>query len=685
MKFILSFILLLSSLVYGQSEIDILLNRIEQADGIEKIDLINQISFEHYRVSPQKGIEYAEHALQMSEEIQYKKGIAAALQNKGLNLWAVGRMQESLALQNEALEMFELMNDHEGMGESLINIGLVYSDRGEMEKALQYNLDVLNLADQYEDDIRKEKAYNNIGIIYSNLNNLPKALYYFLKSLELSRQNETVDATALANIGMIYWRMEKLDSALYYIEKTKAIDEKTGNKKGIAINSGNLGLIHTDKNELDLALASFKTAYELYSELNDHQGMAITAGNLAFQALQDENFEEAKTWLEKGIDHARKGQARPILYSLYAQLSNLYAETGNPGEALAYAYKYATLKDSIINEESSRQIAEMQTRFESEKKQQEIDFLKKEKALQDQVLKRQNMVKNILITATVLIFLAGIFLYYLYRQKRTINSQLHAANEEISRHQRTLFDINREQSKLLEELNETNSAKDKFFSIIAHDIKNPLQTLLSGSRLLSKSIDKLDEKSIKEIAEGMRARTENLFDLLENLLQWSKVQMGNISHEPGILNLKTLAQKWVLQFSAQADQKKIQIYNNIKDDAAAFADTMMIESVIQNLLTNAVKFTRQGGKIELFAERHDGYAQITVKDNGIGINEERINKLFNLQENITTRGTEDEKGSGLGLILCKDFIEKNRGKIWIESETDKGTSVHFTLPLPDTN
>lgn len=231
-----------------------------------------------------------------------------------------------------------------------------------------------------------------------------------------------------------------------------------------------------------------------------------------------------------------------------------------------------------------------------------------------------------------------------------------------------------------EELKSINASKDKFFSIIAHDLRSPFSSLLSFSEFLSEDIDILPKDEIKLFADKIHEAAKNVFTLLENLLQWSRIQTGKIPLNPSSFNVLYKINQVISLLSNNAEHKKIKIINEVSPMAVVFADEDMVFSVIQNLLSNAIKFTRPDGIIKVFSVNKENQIEISVADNGVGIKEEDLNKLFRIDVHHTTYGTNDEKGTGLGLILCKEMIERNRGKIRVASKLGEGTSFTFTLP-----
>ena len=231
-----------------------------------------------------------------------------------------------------------------------------------------------------------------------------------------------------------------------------------------------------------------------------------------------------------------------------------------------------------------------------------------------------------------------------------------------------------------EELKSTNATKDKFFSIIAHDLRSPFSSLLSFSEFLVEDIETLEKAETKLFAEKIHEAAQSVFSLLENLLQWSRIQSGKIPYNPAGFNITAKINQVIKLLSNNADNKKIKIVNECLNNTVVFADDDMLSSVIQNLLSNAIKFTNTGGVIVFRSNILKDEIEISITDNGVGMKEEDIKKLFRLDAHLTTYGTNEEKGSGLGLLLCQEMIERNRGKISVESKLGKGTTFTFTLP-----
>lgn len=238
-------------------------------------------------------------------------------------------------------------------------------------------------------------------------------------------------------------------------------------------------------------------------------------------------------------------------------------------------------------------------------------------------------------------------------------------------------------SQLNQELLKSNAQKDTLFSIIAHDLKSPMSGLLTSTKMLADQKDVFSESEIQLLATELHNNAKNTFALLEDLLQWSRMNMGAMDFAPTLCSLGELANINLHLARNMATRKNIEIHGNIPDGLMVLADQSMISTLIRNLLFNAVKFTHQNGEIAISARQEGQTVTVTIADNGIGMSEQVVSKLFTLEKDKRQQGTEGEKGTGLGLVLCKQFIEQHGGQIWAKSTPEQGTTVYFTLPAGD--
>lgn len=268
---------------------------------------------------------------------------------------------------------------------------------------------------------------------------------------------------------------------------------------------------------------------------------------------------------------------------------------------------------------------------------------------------------------------------------RNVTERKNAENE-LKKYASELEQLNMKLAESEAKLRELNAGKDKYFSIISHDLRSPFNALLGITDFLLKDYDSLSQDEIKNFLRSLYHSTRNVFHLLEDLLQWSRIQTGRLEINPANFRIDTLVSSNISLLAGNAVKKNIQIINEVNTPCSVYADENMISSVFQNLLSNAIKFTNPGGKISVSSDfEDDGLLKLTLIDNGIGISKELQSRLFKIETNHSTLGTLQEKGTGLGLIISKEFVEINGGKLTVRSEINAGTAFSFTLPLAQDN
>ena len=270
-------------------------------------------------------------------------------------------------------------------------------------------------------------------------------------------------------------------------------------------------------------------------------------------------------------------------------------------------------------------------------------------------------------------FILVLFISWSFRRLKGLKNELALRNQSLEKANIELFETEKE----LQSLNQT---KDKFFSIIAHDLINPFQPILGLSELLVTDLDRLSEEDIKKYASLIKDSAMRLFNLLSNLLKWTQAQTGRLSYDPENISLFELVNEILSFYKENARLKSIHLMNHIDKDILVYADRELVSAIIRNLVSNAIKFTNMNGYVKIDAIERTDFVEVSVEDNGTGIDSVRLEKIFSLESAISTRGTQNEEGTGLGLILCKEFVERNGGKIHVTSRKGKGTVFYFTLP-----
>lgn len=258
--------------------------------------------------------------------------------------------------------------------------------------------------------------------------------------------------------------------------------------------------------------------------------------------------------------------------------------------------------------------------------------------------------------------------------------KLKITQDENKKYIEQLKQTNEKLTKTQEELYKTNKSKDKFFSIIAHDLKNPFQTLLGMSEMMYENFEEFSTDQLKELSTDMHQSAENLYKLLENLLAWSRIQMGRLDFKPREMKINDVIEENVDLYEKQLEIKKIALNMNYDKNLSIFADRNMLKTVVRNLLSNAIKFTHENGSISINATESDAMVALSIEDTGIGMSKEQVDSVFSLDINSSRPGTNDEEGTGLGLILCKELIVNNGGNIEIKSKLNEGTKITINLP-----
>jgi signal transduction histidine kinase len=381
--------------------------------------------------------------------------------------------------------------------------------------------------------------------------------------------------------------------------------------------------------------------------------------------MEQRKYNEAMKSIQRSLELAKQSNARILEIRGYYTLSRLYEQKQDYHQSLTYFKQFKQLEDSLFSHDMQEKLLRDQIRFETEDKDSEIAALNEERDVKDGTIKKQEFVRNILVVVMALSVILLATVYRSGRRRRQINTLL-------LRHQQ-------EMETRSEELERLNQVKDKFFSIISHDLRSPINALAGLLDLLDKGAVKPEELS-RHIHE-LKSRFNHTRTLLNNLLDWTLLQMDKLNLQASRIDLRKMVDENI-QLLGSVPNKQIRLYNNVPVDTIGYADSNTINLVIRNLMTNAIKFTNDGGEVAIGAREKEAEWLITVADNGVGMNDDVLKILFDKTAPYTTRGTANEKGTGLGLILCKEFVEKNGGKIYVESQVGKGSRFSFTVPKP---
>jgi signal transduction histidine kinase len=583
----------------------------------------------------------------------------------------------SLMFASHALSLSEKTDDKYRISNSLNMTGNAYYMLGNYTKSLDYYQRALTLREELGDSNDIAKTLNNIGAVHLNINNHEEALDYFEKALRIytSLGNDEVVFILMNNIGGLYIAQKEYEKALEYIQKAYEIAKEINDEKSIVIALNNLGEISNSIERHDQALEYFIKARKISEDQKDYYMLATILLNIGTTYLKKGQPELSLPFFNESLKYADAVNSIQTKRDVYKNLYDLYGAGNNPKKALEFLELYTEAKDTINSEESRLKIKELELKYNADNFQNEIELLKKGNEIKNLRLNRLRIGVIALVIIMALAIIIWSILSQRNRLKRETNKLLTQKNQELEATLRKL-----KESELT--LKELNATKDKFFSIIGHDLRNPLNALLGFSELISGSSRDYTLEEIRKYNKIINDSARNIHQLIENLLEWSRSQSGNIDFLPKHHNLLPITNDIQEIFSIQLKKKNITIHNYIPADLIVFADKNLLSTILRNLITNAIKFTPSGGYISLSAERVDGKVTISVSDTGIGMTRDQLNNLFRLDNHLTKIGTSQETGTGLGLILCKEFVDIHKGFIQVESEPDKGSTFKFSLPDP---
>jgi signal transduction histidine kinase len=547
------------------------------------------------------------------------------------------------------------------IGEALTEIGGYVRAKEAIRKAIAINKSADPDLDAY--------LLNALGITALRSKHFDQAFEAFQGVLDLEGKVEdnSIIADAYYNRGVTNSEQSQYDAALKDHKAALAIRRQLTNERAKAESHIVIGQVYLQLKNSQRALDNYKVALEIFQARKDTAGLAGVLNNIGTVYLDQRNFEEAISRLEIALDYARSSGATQEIKAALFNLSAAYKGIGDFQRALRYKDDFHGIMVMTNEEEDRRDVVMQHAESEiglRESQLANLEALSQQKELEIENQKRfQSYLQGIIALGSVVVLL----ILFLYISNRRSTMKLRVINQKVQ-----------EQNLQLQELNAT---KDKFFSIISHDLKGPLNSLTSFSGLLINHTDSLSKDEIQLLAKDLDKSVKNLFNLLENLLEWSRSQTGNIEFKGERFDVGALLDLNKQLLETQAQTKKITITNSNEKQCFVNVHKHSINTVIRNLMSNAIKFTPAGGKITLALMEEQNNVKISISDTGVGMTPEVIDKLFKIDTKITTKGTADEKGTGLGLILCKDFVEKNGGRIWVESTPGKGSSFHFTLPV----
>ena len=546
--------------------------------------------------------------------------------------------------------------------------GVLSASQGDYETGLESQLQALDLNEvfsQRDSRIHTSCLHNIAGILVSQ-NQHERAISYLqeLLTIHLRNGDTALIADGYYALGSAYSSMGKKGQALPYLHEARRLFQKLDNLQRLAACHASLGNAYQATESYLRARQNYSKALEINLRNGDSTGLSYTYSNLGRLYYLEKQYTQAEKYLQFGLALSTRQRISTLCLQNLLYLAKLDSTRGRYEQAYTYFSHYYTLYDSIYNDNKAKQIAAMEARFERDKQARENDLLRREKALRErEILAQRKVISNqrLLFGAFILIIILLIVLAYTFYRSAL-------------RHQRAEHQIRAQK----EELAYLNQTKDQWFSIITHDFRSPLAFLQSALSLINGST--LSERETRMLTLELESRVKRTSNMLDNLLYWAQMNMEGIRPRPRTLDLRSILQEEVAFWEPQATRKGISLYLPPAPATYAWADRDMVQLVIRNLISNAIKFTPRQGQVHLALQPHPEGVAFTVQDTGQGIAPEHLAQLFRLNDPKARAGTSEEKGTGLGLWLCRAFIQANGGRIEVQSTPNEGTT--FTVVLP---
>ncbi len=657
----------------------------KQLDPSESIDSLVTESVEKNFSEPSQSLALALEAIKKAEYTNNDTLLGKAYRSVGLSYDLLGEDHLALRYFQQALNEFEKRNDSINISQTLNNIGVVYDELGDYDEALSYYLRSLAALGNANEPKKIVSVYNNIGLIYQENGLFDEALENLYHAYNLSVENDlkSIITYPLHSIGEVYLDMGIYDSALYYFKRSYQFDDSLKDQNGLAVNLQSMGKVYISQQKFDEAEPHLKEALQIQTDIEDkfeHTRTLILLGELY---LQKNSYHRALSYARKALEFAENSKTKSQVRDASMVMSKIFKREGNFREALHYSDLSNIYKDSIYNEVRNKRLALLHlNKKEAENEALTTDIEFKSAILDDQqvLIEKQTYVVIFVSLGLILSFIVLSVLMNSNKDKNLANQRLLKQKQEIEKIIRELTVLNENINRQKNDRQRSNQIQDKLLSIISHDFRSPLNSLEGILDLMSQG--RISPEEMQMISKELRVKVNITTSLLDNLLNWAKSQMQGIKPNPEVFDVKNLVDDTLHLLSTQAERKEVRIYNRVENSQSVFSDYEMTKLIVRNLVSNAIKFTSAGDKIFVKTSVDDGLLQFIVKDTGKGISFEEKKNLFT-NDSKSTLGTAYEKGTGLGLLLCKDFVEKNGGTISVESEEGEGSTFMFTIPLSE--
>ncbi|MFO8129431.1 MAG: tetratricopeptide repeat protein [Bacteroidales bacterium] len=658
----------------------------ERKDSTRLFNIYNYLGYTYFEKSDfTNALKYQNRSFNIEKEISSKEDMISRLSDIGMVYEYTGDYDKALAYYNQAMKLLRETNDKEGLGNMLNNLGNIYYNWNNYERSLDYYLESLSIYEALDDQRGIAVINNNIGIVYHDWGQYDKALEYYEKGLEIEKilENKRGIAQSLINIGIIYADKDEYEKAYEHYRRSIEMAEELNDKVSLAIALSNMGDYYVQTGEFDKALKSHKRSIRLDEEMGNMISVGASYSMLGDLYKKMGDYRQALDYYFKSNEIIRPQKLILNMAENYKGISESYANLGNYKKAYEYHLQYYDINDSLFNESMARKLNMLQTGYEIKSREQEIELLNQEKdkkelqlQIKQQQLKRQHLIGIGFIAAFALFTLLSLLLFKQYRQKKSALENLEKQHREIKRKREELI-IAKEKAE------ESDQLKSAFLVNLSHEIRTPINGIVGFSNILEKNKTSPEEK--KEYLAGIYSNTQQLLNLINNIIDISSIETGQISIHKTKTDLQSMIKEVCEEARAErANLNKTHIDFQLKMDADMEykyinTDAGRLKQILQNLIYNAFKYTNEG-RVVLSCWNEHGNIRFSVSDSGIGIPKDKFGIIFDKFRQLDHSSTRQYGGTGLGLSISRELLKLMGGKIWLESETGKGSTFYVEIP-----
>ncbi len=570
-------------------------------------------------------IQYAKEAAVLSSTHGHMLEFAKAELELGLLYMITGENKLSFGHTESALNYFQKEGQDFGRAEAYYIIGSIYCKMAHYALSMEYLLKSLKIWLELRDKRGESRALRTIASIYESFGDRENAIQTYRKCMEISTSTGDINeySNACNPLAGIYLKQNKIKEALKIINESIKLKKETKDRRGLAFALYGKGKIFQRTGNHKKAEPYLLKSLMLHKHFGEGLGIAMSESTLGKLYFEKNKLDRSREYHQQALYIGKTMGNKAIMFKAHYNLYRIAKADNDPRKALEHLEIHNRLKDIVI-----RQAA---TKIKSRKSKLKVASLGKE-----------------------------------------VMNESHG-NKSTNEKNLELDNINRE-------LKIANATKDRFFSIVAHDLKNPMHSIIGLTNALKTNFNHLDKVEIETFVDHLYVTANNMLKLTQNLLDWSRLQSDSIICRPEKLQLSDAFGANLILLKQFAELKNITFSVQFRDDSVIVADRNMVISILGNLSYNAIKFTEEGGEVQISSSAIPGYEKISVRDNGVGMSTKCVSEIFDASKKQPTKGTANEAGTGLGLMLCKEFIEKNGGQLEIDSEEGKGSRFIFTLP-----